>query len=91
VPPLTANRSFQVAVAGAVEILGSVRNGGQLEITWRSIPGQTYRLVSADTLPATSWTPVAGNVDATGATASKMVSITASPGSLFLRVELVGD
>lgn len=89
--PLSADRSFHVSVTGALEILGSVLNGGQLEVTWRAISGQTYRLVSSDALPGTEWVPVPGVVVASGVTATKTIAIGASSDFMFLQVELIEE
>jgi len=51
----------------------------------------TNALVRADQLPAAVWTPVPGDVDATGVTATKSVSIIPSPSFAFLKVELIEE
>ena len=91
VPALMDDRSFKVTVVGPLEILASVRSGGQLEVSWTSIPGRTYRLVTADSLPASEWTPVPGNVLADDTTATKSMIINATPGETYFRVELIGE
>jgi hypothetical protein len=74
-----------------VEILGSVAAGDAIEITWRALPGLTYRLISAEALPATEWAPLSGEVTATGSAASKTITINPQSAALFLRVELVTE
>ncbi|MBL9168134.1 MAG: putative Ig domain-containing protein, partial [Verrucomicrobiales bacterium] len=90
-PTASDNRSFQVQVTGRLEILSSAQTGAQLEVTWRAIPGRIYRLIASDTLPATEWTPVPGDIEATGATATKTIPIGALAGGNYFRVELVGE
>lgn len=89
VPPQSDEKSFQVAVAGPLEILGTTRSGDQWTILWHAVPGTTYRLVSATTLPATEWSPVPGEVTSTGSTASQTIVLTPDVSASFLRVELV--
>jgi hypothetical protein len=90
-PPQAGDETFQVTVAGPVEILGSVAAGDAIEITWRALPGLTYRLISAEALPATEWAPLSGEVTATGSAASKTITINPQSAALFLRVELVTE
>lgn len=90
-PAANAERSFQVSVTGALEMLSAVRKGGQLEIAWRTIPGRSYRLVRSGTLPAAQWTAVPGDVQATGVTATKSVALGSSPGGDFYQVELIDE
>jgi len=89
VPPRSDEKSFQVAVSAPLEILGTTRSGDQWTIFWHAIPGTTYRLVRATTLPATEWSPVPGEVTATGDTASQTIVLTPDVSASFLRVELV--
>jgi hypothetical protein len=90
-PSQAGDETFQVTVAGPVEILGSVAAGDAIEITWRALPGLTYRLISAEALPATEWAPLSGEVTATGSAASKTITINPQSAALFLRVELVTE
>ncbi len=90
-PAASADRSFQVSVTGVLEILSSVRNGEQLEIIWRAIPGGSYRLLQSGSLPAAQWTAVPGVVEAAGVTATKSIAIEAMSGGSFFKVELIDD
>ena len=60
-----------------------------MTMIWGAIQGRNYRLVTAATLPATTWTSVPGDVPATAGTASKTVTIGSVPGGTFFQVELV--
>jgi hypothetical protein len=88
-PALTSDRTFQVTVVGPVEILGTTRDGNAWTLQWRAVAGNTYRLVRASALPAAEWTPVPGEVTATGDTASKSVALEAGDAGEFFRVERV--
>jgi hypothetical protein len=90
-PAASGDRTFQVTVIGPVDILTVVRIGEELELTWRAVAGLSYRLIQADALPATLWSPVPGTVQATGATATKSVPLGAQPGGGFFRVEFLGE
>ena len=68
-----------------------MRNGGELELTWRAVPGLSYRILQSDVLSATLGSPVPGTVQSTGATAAKSVPIGTEPGASFFRVELLGE
>jgi cytoskeletal protein CcmA (bactofilin family) len=90
-PRASADRNFQVVVSGALQILSGIRTEGSLNLTWRALPGRSYRLSRSSALPANGWTVVEGDVLATGATATKSVTLETSPGGAFYRVELIGE
>lgn len=89
VPSQADDTTFQVTVAGPVEIVGATRQGGEWTLVWRSVAGSTYRLMGASALPALEWTAVPGEVTATGDTACKTIVLEAGTARSFLRVELV--
>ncbi len=90
-PALTDDEDFQLTITGTLAVLTTVRAGNQLTITWRSIPGEIYRLVSSDTVPAAQWNDIPGDVPATSGTASKSVTIGTTPGGTYFQVEQVGE
>ncbi len=85
------DESFQVSVVGPVEALGSTLGNGQFEVTFRSVPGLTYRLVSASSLPTNSWSPVPGDFTASGPTTTISVLIGTLPGGAYFQIKLVED
>jgi len=89
VPPLFAERTFGLTVEGPVEILTLAREGGELGVTWRTIPGHTYRMWSSAALPGQDWIQAGETVTATEATATQRVPIGEVPGAAYLRVELL--
>jgi hypothetical protein len=89
VPSQSDDSTFQVTVAGPVEILSTTRQGAEWTVLWRAVTGNTYRLVGSSSLPAAEWTALPGEVTATGDTASKTIVLEAGTASSFLRVELV--
>jgi glucose/sorbosone dehydrogenase len=44
---------------------------GTVTVTWQSVPGQKYRVQYVSSMPAASWSDLAGDVTATGVLASK--------------------
>jgi hypothetical protein len=88
-PTQSDDETFKVAVAGPLEILSATHTGDQWTILWRAVAGNTYRLISAPTLASTEWTPLSGEVTATGDTASQTLPIVPEISTSFLRVELV--
>jgi hypothetical protein len=91
VPTKIADQSLKVKVIGRLEFLSTVRTGGQLNITWRAIPGRSYRLSRSDVLPTQQWTVVGENVLADGDTATRSVPIATSIEKHFFKVELVDE
>jgi hypothetical protein len=90
-PPQSDDGDFQLTVSGTLAVLTAERTGDQLTITWRAIPGRTYRLVRTGSFPATTWDPVPGDVPATAGTAAKSVTIDSAPGGTFFQVEIVEE
>lgn len=89
VPPLPADRSFQVTVVGPLEITSYAREAGGFRVDWRSVPGLTYRLLSTPALPAVQWDPVGLDVNATSASSSRLDPSAGVTNSRFYRVLLV--
>jgi hypothetical protein len=89
VPPLTADRSFQVTVAGPLAITTTEREAGGFRVDWNSIPGRTYRLLATPALPAAGWNPVGPDLEATGTIATQLDSAAPNTTNRFYRVQLV--
>jgi hypothetical protein len=89
VPPLPADRSFQVTVAGPLEITGYEREAGGFRVDWHSIPGRTYRLLASPVIPTGTWSAVGVDLEATGVTSSRLDSAAPTTTNQFYRVLLV--
>ena len=83
-PPLTASQSFAALVGGRLQLAPATLEGTQLILSWASVPGLTYRVLSRDDLGTGSWTPLA-DVPATGSLTTYHIQ-TASPSWRFYRV-----
>ena len=51
----------------ALRVAGIQKSAGQVDISFHSVPGRYYHLEASTTLEPDSWTPVTGNLLATGA------------------------
>src|SRR6185436_3841472 len=69
-------------------IISVAPSGANYSITWRAIPGRTYRLQYTTTLTSPTWTNVSGDVTASSPLASKSVSFSADT-QRFYRVVLL--
>jgi hypothetical protein len=89
VPPRSDDLTFQVTVADPLTILETTRNGDEWTIRWRTVAGTTYRIMRTTSLPATEWSPIPGEVTATGDTATRTITLHPEAIASFLRVVLV--
>jgi hypothetical protein len=74
------------ATAPTIQSLARV-DAGHVLITWSALSNGTYRVQFKTNLNATGWTDLAGDVLATGNTASKTDILT--PGSRFYRIQVL--
>jgi uncharacterized repeat protein (TIGR01451 family) len=88
VPPMSAAKSFNVAVVSRPVIDSITRSNDFVVITWRPIPGQNYRLEYKGSLAETNWSDLGADVTASGATATQLDSINAASQRLY-RVAVV--
>ena len=58
-------------------------------VLWSSVAGKTYRVQYKDDLNAVDWTELAGDVTATGPTASKLDASAVTPAHRFYRVRVL--
>jgi hypothetical protein len=72
----------------SLRILSTTMDPDGYEIMFASIPGKTYRVERADSLPATEWTVVADNIAAAGDTVTIVDDTAASMPTQFYRVVL---
>lgn len=89
VPPRSDDLTFQVTVADPLTILETTRNGDEWTIRWRTVAGTIYRIMRTTSLPATEWSPIPGEVTATGDTATRTITLHPEATASFLRVVLV--
>jgi hypothetical protein len=86
------SRSDRIKLGAATKpvpiVVSVARSGSSLEIVWRSLKGETYRLQHATDLTGDLWQDVTGDVLAVGPFAAK--AIPASGRSGFYRVVLPG-
>ena len=77
-------------VPDAIENILSIETithaGGTVTLTWRGLPGTTYRVQFQSSLNAGAWTDLAGDVTASSATASKVDDIIGNAAQRFYRV-----
>jgi uncharacterized delta-60 repeat protein len=65
------------------------RSGGDVNLIWESIPHRTYRVQYNGNPSGNNWTDLAGDISATGATASKTDTTLSDAGQRFYRVMLL--
>ena len=65
------------------------RGGADVNLSWHAISNRTYRVQYSGSLSATNWTDLAGDISATGATASKSDTTPADASQRFYRVVLL--
>jgi uncharacterized delta-60 repeat protein len=65
------------------------RSGGNVNLIWETIPDRTYRVQYKAILPGNGWTDLAGDVSATGPTASKTDTTVGGAAQRFYRVVLL--
>ena len=56
--PLSASRSFTIAVVPPPKISSCAVSNSAVNLTWSTYPGKTYRMLYKDALDAPSWTPL---------------------------------
>jgi hypothetical protein len=61
---------------------------GQMTLTWASVPGITYRVLSRSSLAAAEWNPASSLITATGAVTSWTTPVTNSAAFFTLSVSL---
>jgi hypothetical protein len=61
---------------------------GQMTLTWTSVPGITYRVLSRSSLAAAEWNPASSLITATGAVTSWTTPVTNSAAFFTLSVSL---
>jgi hypothetical protein len=74
-----------VAALSPPLITNITNTGNDVTLTWQSVPGWNYRVQYKDALTDVLWSNVAGDVNATGISASKTTAITNS--FRFFRVQ----
>ena len=62
---------------------------GSVTVQWSAVSGKTYRLQFKNSLSDVSWSNIAGDVTASGATVTKVDSAATNPSGRFYRVLLV--
>jgi hypothetical protein len=70
-PPLQDAQTFWVRAIPRPVLISITRDADDIEIVWKAIPGQTYRLQHKTSLDDPAWSDVAGDVLAVGPVASK--------------------
>lgn len=70
-------------------IKSAIWSGADVNLTWYAISNRTYRVQRITSLATTDWTDLAGDILATGATASKTDSTLGSASQRFYRVLLL--
>jgi hypothetical protein len=90
-PPLSATNRFTVTVNAIVTsrpILSMpVLTSSTVTLSWTAIPGRTYRVQYTPDLNTNSWIDLAGDITASGSTASKADTLTGT--KRFYRVEML--
>ena len=64
------------------------RSGGNVNLVWTAISGMKYRIQSKSGLNSSTWTDVAGDVTASGNTASQM-DVGVADAQRFYRLEVI--
>ena len=85
-------RAYSIRIEGSstIENLLSIETitkaGGAVTLTWRGLPGKTYRLQFKSNLNASPWTDLPGDVTATGVSAVKVDNSIGDASQRFYRV-----
>jgi uncharacterized repeat protein (TIGR03806 family) len=69
-PNLSDAKSFSISVLPRPMLRSIQVASGQVMLTWSAVPGQSYRVEYKTNLTDAAWTPMAGNVTASGSTAT---------------------
>jgi len=87
VPTLADTETIAVIVSLPPGFTAARRNGNNLELTWATHSGRTYRVEFTIDLTNPDWQPLGGNLSATG----DVLSITNTIGDpqRFYRIKLV--
>jgi hypothetical protein len=88
VPSFADTKSFRIVVAPPPLIESIVLTNGNVRIDWSAIAGENYRVQFKADLIATNWNDLAGDVPATGATATK-TDTSVSGDQRYYRVKLL--
>jgi hypothetical protein len=88
-PPFGETRDFIISVAPPPIIVGSSITNGSLELTWSSVPGNTYRIEAARDLSSGVWTEQVGNLSAQDTLASWSLPAASTIGYTFYRIALI--
>lgn len=85
VPEKTASRTFTARVVSRTVKFSPTISNGELQISWSTVAGRTYRIQFKNDLSDASWTDVTPDVVADGTTYSQTISVT-SDGQRFYRI-----
>ncbi|MDB6034054.1 MAG: Serine protease, subtilase family, partial [Verrucomicrobiales bacterium] len=88
VPRLSDTKFFRVIVLGRPRANTTRLQGGTIQLSWNSIPGQRYRVVFKNNLNEPDWQPLVGDVTALGTVVNKTDS-SASGGQRFYQILVV--
>jgi hypothetical protein len=90
-PPQAATRGFNIIVSDPVTIANAVVTNGTITLTWKAVPGQTYRIQFKDSLEAGDWTDLT-DLTAESDTASVVGGLTDDQGPIaqrFYRIQVL--
>ena len=69
VPPLSATAAFSIYVSGLPKFTGvTPQNNGQMQISFTTLPGQSYQVQFKNSLTDANWTLLGGTIPGTGST-----------------------
>ena len=78
-PPLSDARTFSVFVSGLPQFTGATAgSNGQIQITFNTLPGQTYQVQFKNSLADAAWTTFGGTVSGIGSPMTVSDDLTGS-------------
>jgi hypothetical protein len=82
IPPMSDSETISVIVLPPPQFTGTARNGSNLELTWNTQPGTSYRVEYKDALDDSDW-ELLTTLNATGNTLSITNGLLAPPTRFF--------
>jgi Malectin domain/CARDB len=87
-PVLSNTRTFSIVVVPPPRVSNVASSGGNLNLTWQTFPGKTYRLEYKSNLADPNWIPLGNNITASGSSSSAPDAINGNPQRFYRVVQV---